>query len=150
MSRTNTKPVEGTDFPSFDASKTTEELRNFAEKGAEQAKETYDRVRSGADDARKAFEASLETAKTVGDEIVLKSIAAFRAGTEANLSQVEALVNAKSFSEMIELQSSFIRRQMEFAIDQTREFQAISQKAATELAKPVKDVFERALKQTAA
>ena len=104
---------------------------------------------TSADDARKAFEASMESVKTVGDEIVLKSVAAVRAGTEANLAQVEALVTAKSFSDVVELQSSFLRKQMEFALDQAREFQALTQKATIELTKPVKDAFEKALKQPA-
>ncbi|WEX08809.1 phasin [Chelativorans sp. AA-79] len=149
MSKTTNKATESVEFPTFDPSAATEQLRSFAEKSAEQGKETYERMRTGAEDARKAFEASLETVKTVGDEFVLKSIAALRAGTEANLSQVEALVGAKSFSDVVELQSSFLRKQMEFAMDQTREFQALSQKAATELSKPVKDAFEKAAKQAA-
>jgi phasin len=150
MSKTSNKPTEGVEFPTFDASKTTEQLRTLAEKTAEQTKETYERMKTGAEDARKVFEESLETVKTVSDEVVLKSIAAMRAGAEANFTQFEALVGAKSFSEVVELQSSFLRKQMELALDQAREFQAISQKAATDLSKPVKDVFEKALKQTAA
>lgn len=150
MSKTSNKAETTTEFPTFDASKATEQLRSFAEKGAEQTKEAYERMKNGAEDARKAFESSFETAKTVGDELVLKSIAAMRAGTEANFSQFEALVGAKSFSEVIELQSTFMRKQMELAMEQAREFQEISQKASNEFAKPVKEVFEKALKQTAA
>ncbi|WP_159592955.1 MULTISPECIES: phasin [Chelativorans] len=149
MSKTSNKP-EGTEFPTFDASKATEQFRSFAEKSAEQTRETYEKMKSGAEDARKAFEASFENAKSVGDELVLKSIAAMRVGAEANFAQFEALVGASSFSEVIELQSSFLRKQMELAADQAKEFQAISQKAATEVTKPVKDAFEKALKQAAA
>jgi len=147
MTKTSNKAAE--EFPTFDPSAATEQLRNFTEKTAEQAKETYERLKTSADDARKAFEASMESVKTVGDEIVLKSVAAVRAGTEANLAQVEALVTAKSFSDVVELQSSFLRKQMEFALDQAREFQALTQKATIELTKPVKDAFEKALKQPA-
>ncbi|MCT8998775.1 phasin [Chelativorans intermedius] len=149
MSKTSNKP-EGTEFSAFDASQATEQLRSFAEKSAEQTRETYEKMKTGAEDARKAFEASFEKAKSVGDEWVLKSIAAMRTGAEANFAQFEALVGASSFSEVIELQSSFLRKQMEFAADQAKEFQALSQKAATEVTKPVKDAFEKVLKQAAA
>lgn len=149
MSKTNSK-TETNEFPTFDATEATEQLRNIAEKSAEQTRETYDKMKTGAEDTRKAFEASFESAKTVSDEVVLKSISAMRAGAEANFAQFEALVGAKSLSEVIELQSAFMRKQMEFAADQAKEFQSISQKAATEVTKPVKDVFEKALKQTAA
>jgi len=146
---TNNKAAEAADFPGFDPSTAAEQFRSFTEKTAEQAKATYEHMKTSAEDARRAFEASLETVKNVGDEIVLKSVAALRTGTEANLAQVEALVAAKSFSDVIELQSSFLRKQMEFALDQAREFQALSQKATAELTKPVKDVFEKAIKQAA-
>jgi len=149
MSKTS-KAAEGTEFPTFDASKTTEQLRSFAEKTAEQTKEAYERAKDSAEEARKALEASLETAKSVGDRLVLKSIAAMRAGAEANFNQFEALVNAKSFSEVIELQSVFLRKQMELAVDQARDFQAISQEAATEVTKPMRNVFEKVLKQATA
>jgi len=150
MSRTNNKPADTIEFPAFDAQKATEQFRAFTEKTAEQTKETYERLKNSAEETRKAFESSFETVKNVGDEIVLKSIAALRVGTEANLSQAEALVSARSFSEVVELQSAFLRKQMDMALEQAREFQTLSQKAATELSKPVKDAFDKALKQTAA
>jgi phasin len=149
ISMSKTTSNKGPEFSAFDPSTATEQLRSFTEKTADQAKETYERMKMSAEDARKAFEASFDTVKNVSDEILLKSVAAVRAGTEANLAQVEALVAAKSFSDMMELQSSFLRKQMELALDQTREFQTLTQKAAVELTKPVKDAFEKAIKQAA-
>src|SRR5690606_3831355 len=137
MSKTSNKTSEA--FPGFDHSKTTEQLRFFAERTARQTEEAYERMKAGAE----AFEASLEVAKEAGDELILKSIAAMRAGAEANISQFEALANARTFSEVIEIQGAYMRKQTELALDQAREFQAISQKVIAELARPVREAFDK-------
>jgi len=144
MSKTSNKTSEA--FPGFDHSKTTEQLRFFAESTARQTEEAYERMKAGAE----AFEASLEVAKEAGDELILKSIAAMRAGAEANISQFEALANARTFSEVIEIQGAYMRKQTELALDQAREFQAISQKVIAELARPVREAFDKGATQAAA
>lgn len=144
MSKTSNKTSEA--FPGFDHSKTTEQLRFFAERAARQTEEAYERMKAGAE----AFEASLEVAKEAGDELILKSIAAMRAGAEANISQFEALANARTFSEVIEIQGAYMRKQTELALDQAREFQAISQKVIAELARPVREAFDKGATQAAA
>ncbi|MCT8989910.1 phasin family protein [Chelativorans sp. SCAU2101] len=144
MSKTSNKTSEA--FPGFDHSKTTEQLRFFAERTARQTEEAYERMKAGAE----AFEASLEVAKEAGDELILKSIAAMRAGAEANISQFEALANARTFSEVIEIQGAYMRKQTELALDQAREFQAISQKVIAELARPVREAFDKGATQAAA
>lgn len=149
MSKTANKP-EGVEFPSFDASKATEQFRSFAAKGAEQTKEAYDLLKKSSEETRKAFEVSYEKAKAASDELVLKSISAMREGSEANFAQFEALIGARSVSEFVELQSSFLRKQIELAIGQAKEFQGFTEKAVTEVIKPVKDAFEKTLKEAAA
>lgn len=144
MSKTSNKTSEA--FPGFDHSKTTEQLRFFAERAARQTEEAYERMKAGAE----AFEASLEVAKEAGDELILKSIAAMRAGAEANISQFEALANARTFSEVIEIQGAYMRKQTELALDQAREFQAISQKVIAELARPVREAFDKGATQAVA
>ena len=54
------------EFPSFDASKATDQFRAFAEKGVEQSKEVYAKVKAGAEDTQKALESTCETAKSAG------------------------------------------------------------------------------------
>ncbi|MCR4268998.1 phasin [Nitratireductor sp. ZSWI3] len=145
--KTTQKDTEAVEFPTFDATKASEQFRAFAEKGAEQTKEVYARLKAGAEDAQKAFEATFESAKTAGNEFTSKSIAALREGAEANLAHLEALAGARSLADVIELQSTFLRKRMEVAADQMKEFQANSQKSAEVLAKPMKDAFEKAVKE---
>lgn len=138
---------ETVEFPTFDADKTADQLRAFAEKGVEQSKEAYAKIRTGAEATQKALETSFEHAKTAGHELSLKSIAAARANAEAGFSHLEALVAAKSLSEVIELQTAFLRHAVEAAVEQAKDFQTTSTKAAEDVSKPFKEVFENSVKE---
>ncbi|MDX8481526.1 phasin [Mesorhizobium sp. VK24D] len=143
MSKTADKPTE---FPTIDPGKATDQLRAVAEKGVEQSKEALAKFQSGAEDARKAIESTAETAKSVGSELSLKMIGALRANAEADFSHVEALVRAKSLPEVFELQTTFLSKRVEMGVEQAKEFQELTTKAATDVSKPVKDAFEKVLK----
>ncbi len=149
MSKTGSKQAEGPSYRSFEA-EAAEQLRSFAHKGVEQGRQAYEQMKDGSEHARKAFETSFEIARALSDELVLKSLEAAEAGTEAHAAHIEKLAGAKSLSDVAELQSDFVRRQMEFAANQTRAFHAIFQTAGMEFSRPVRDLFDKAVKQTAA
>lgn len=147
MTKTAAKTAETIEFPTFDAEKATDQFRAFAEKGVEQSKETYAKMKTGAETTQKALETTFENAKSVAGDMSLKSIAAARANAEAGFSHLEALVGAKSLSEIIELQTSYLRKSVETAVEQAKDFQSVSTKAADDLSKPMKDAFEKAMKE---
>lgn len=147
MTKAAAKTAETIEFPTFDADKTADQFRAFAEKGVEQSKEAYAKMKTGAENAQKAMESTLETARAAGSEFSMKSIAAARANTEAGFAHLEALVAAKSLSEVIELQTAFLRKAVETAVEQGKDFQAASTKAAEEVSKPMKEAFESIVKE---
>jgi phasin len=147
MSKVVDMPETTTEFPTFDASKATDQFRAFAEKGVEQSKEVYAKVKTGAEDAQKALETTLESAKSASNELSLKTIAALRANSEAGFAHLEALVAARSLAEVVELQTSFFRKRFEMSVEQAKELQAIASKAAEDVAKPIKDVFEKNVRE---
>lgn len=138
--------IDTVEFPAFDASKATEQFRSFAEKGVEQSKEAYAKFKTGADEAQKVLETTFDTVKSVGSELSLKTIATLRANTDAGFNHLEALVAAKSLSEVVELQTAFVRKGFETAVEQSKDFQAVAQKAAEDVSKPFKGAFEKAVK----
>ena len=138
--------IENVEFPSFDASKATDQIRAFAEKGVEQSKEAYSKLKTGAEETQKVLESTFETAKTVSSDLSLKTIAALRSNAEAGFSHLEALIGAKSLSEVVELQTAFLRKRVETTVEQAKELQAVASKAAEDVSKPVKTAFEKALK----
>lgn len=147
MTKTATKTGEISEFPAFDASQATDQFRVFAEKGVEQSKEAYDKLKTGAEEAQKVAEATFEKAKSASTELSLKSIAAMRAAAEANFAHLEAVMGVKSLSELIELQTSFVRKGVEMMVEQSKDFQASSTKAAEDISKPVKAALEKSMKE---
>jgi phasin len=148
MSKTRSAEFADTvEFPSFDASKATDQIRAFTEKGVEQSKEAYAKLKTGAEEAQKAIEATYESAKSVSSDLSLKTIASFRANAEANFAHLEALVGAKSLSEVFELQTSFLRKRVEDTVEQAKDFQTVASKAAEDVAQPMKGAFEKAFKE---
>lgn len=147
MTKTKTADViENVEFPSFDASKATDQFRAFAEKGVEQSKEAYSKMKNGAEEAQKALESSFEATKSASSDLSLKAIAALRANAEASFSHLEALVSAKSFSEVVELQTTFLRKRVEMSVEQAKDFQAVAAKAAEKVSQPLKSAFDKAIK----
>ena len=138
--------IESTALPAFDPPKATVQFRAAAENGAEQSKEALAKLKAGSEDAEKALKSTFETAKSVSKQLSLKTIATLRANAEADFSHFEAPVGAKSLSEVVELHATFLRKRFEMGVEQAKEFQALTTKAATDVSKPVKDAFEKAMK----
>ncbi len=149
MSKTSEKTPEFIEniTTSFDASKAIEQVSAVAEKTVEQSKEVLAKFKAGSETTQKAFESSFETAKTVSSDLSLKTITALRANAEAGFAHLEALVGAKTLSEVVELQTAFVRKQVEKTVEQAKEFQAVTTKAAEDVSKPIKSAFEKAVKE---
>lgn len=139
--------IENVEFPSFDAAKANEQIRAFAEKGVEQSKEAYAKLKSGAEETQKVLESTYETAKSASSDLSLKTVSAFRSNAEAGFSHLEALIGARSLSEVIELQTAFVRKQVETTVQQAKEFQVVATKAAEDVSKPIKVAVEKAFSE---
>ncbi|WP_245419538.1 phasin [Phyllobacterium salinisoli] len=137
-------------FPGFDANAVTDRVREFTEESVAQSKEAYSRFREQAEAAQKTMETTFETAQSNGAELSLKTISALRTNTEAGFSHLEALLGVKTFADGIELQSTFLRRQTELAVEQAKEFQSAAMKAFEAMTKPVKSAVEKAAKDAKA
>lgn len=131
---------------SIDPAKFSESFRDFAEKGAAQTKEAYAKMKEAAEDATKTVEATLESAQAGSVELGLKAIEALRTNAENSLSHMEALLGVKSVAELFELQTAFLRKQAEVAVEQARSLQETSKKVAEKVSAPGKSAAEKAMK----
>ncbi|MBB4195318.1 phasin [Rhizobium aethiopicum] len=130
---------------SFDPSKLAESFREFAEKGAQQSKDAYAKLKTAGEEAGKTLEATVQTAQAGTVEIGLKAIDVLRVNAETSLSHMEALLGVKSVAEFVELQTSFLRKQAELAVDQAKSMQETTKQVAEKLAKPSKEAAEKAM-----
>ncbi len=143
------KPVDM--FPNFDAFampklEVPAIAREAAEKSIEQAREAYAKMKSAAEDATDLLEDTFETTRQGFLDFNLKAVDSAKANTDATFRFVKDLMGVRTVAEAIELQSSFARSQFDALTTQAREMQELATKIATEVGQPVKEAFEKSVK----
>ena len=124
-------------------------FREIAEKSVSQAKETYEKMKSAAEDATDVLEDTYATATKGASDYGLKVIEVTRANTNAAFDYATQLMTVKSISEMVELSTAHTRKQFETLTAQSKELATIAQKVATDTAEPVKESFGKVFKKVA-
>ena len=139
------------ELPNFDMPKLEipAAFREFAEKSVSQAKETYEKMKSAAEEATDVLEDTYATATNGASDYGLKLIETARVNTNATFDFYTELMAVKSFSEWVELSNAHARKQFEMVAGQTKELAALAQKVATETAEPMKDSVTNAFKKVA-
>ncbi|WP_160011676.1 phasin family protein [Rhizobium sp. 18055] len=130
---------------SFDPSKFADSFRDFAEKGSQQSRDAYAKMKSAGEEAGKTLESTMQTAQAGAAEIGHQAIGVLRTSTENSLAHMDALLSVKSVAEFFELQTSFLRKQTELTIEQAKAMQETSKQVAEKLAKPSKEAAEKAM-----
>ncbi len=120
-------------------------MRDFAEKGATQSREAYARMKAAAEEASRTVESTIYSAQAGSMELGIKAIDALRMNADMSFSHMEALIGAKSLSQFLELQTSFMRKQAEVTLEQARSMQDAARKVAEDVAKPGKQAAEKVM-----
>jgi phasin len=114
-------------------------FREFAEKGIAQAKENYEKVKSVAEEATDVMEDTYSTASKGCASYGLKVIETTRANSDAAFDLMGELMSAKSYSEIVELYSAYLRKQFDVLVTQAKELSEHAQKIAADTAEPIKE-----------
>jgi phasin len=114
-------------------------FREFAEKGIAQAKENYEKVKSAAEQATDVLEDTYSTASKGCCGYGLKVIEAARANSNAAFNLMTDLMAAKSYAEVVEKSTAYMRTQFETMTAQAKSLGEEAQKVATETVEPVKE-----------
>ena len=104
-------------------------FRELAEKSVSQAKETYEKMKSAAEEATDLLEDTYATATKGVSDYGLKVIEAARDNANAAFDFATELMTVKSFSEVIELSTAHSRKQFEAVAAQTKELGALAQRS---------------------
>jgi phasin len=121
--------------------------RDLADRGVQQARDNYARVRSAAEEATDFFEETFQNASKGVVEFNTKAIDLARENANNVFDFARQLTGARSLSEAIELQTSFMRRQYEAAVSQSRELGEIANRVTRESARPVTEGVQRATRE---
>ncbi|MBC8129388.1 MAG: phasin family protein [Rhizobiaceae bacterium] len=128
----------------MDPTKMSETFRAMTQKSMEQSKEAYSRMKLAADDATRALETTMEHAHQGSLSLSKKAIEAMRSNAEMGFAHLEKMMGAKSFAEVIEMQTSYVRKQIEMSTDQSKDMQALTQSVAQDMMKPGREAFQKA------
>ena len=139
------------EFPKFDLPKleVPAAFRDLAEKSIAQAKTGYEKMKSAAEEMTTVLEDTYAKASKGTTEYNLKLIEAARINTNAAFDFATELFNAKSLSDVVELSTAHLRKQVEAMTAQTKELTSLAQKVASETAEPIKEGVGKVFKQAA-
>ena len=139
------------EMPKFDMPKfeVPTAFRELAEKGVAMAKENYDKIKGVAEEATDVLEETYSTAAKGCSGYGLKVIDAARVNSNATFNLFGELLNAKSYAEVVELSTSYMRKQFETVTVQARELAEEAQKVATQTAEPIKGSLTSAFNKAA-
>ena len=113
--------------------------REFAERGVQQAKTGYDRFKTLAEDVTATLEDSYAAVSKGLAELNLSALQAAQENANAAFDLARNLVNVKSFSEALALQTAYARQRFDTRVAQAREFVALAGKVANDGALPIRE-----------
>jgi len=128
------------------AAEMQESVRTALEKGVTESRAAFGRAKASAADAANAFELSFAAAKDGVVAINAKALEALRANAEANLDFIKASCAVKTLSELIALQSEFVRKRVDAVTVQFKDLGALAQKTMIETIEPVKEQVAKSFK----
>lgn len=139
------------EMPKFDMPKLEipAAFREFAEKGVAQAKDSYEKLKSAAEETTVTLETVYSSATKGSTDYGHKVIEIARANTNAGFDYAVSLLGAKSLSELVEISTTHSRQQFEAFHAQAKELTALAQKVATETAEPIKSGVTKAFNKVA-
>ena len=128
------------ELPKFDMPKVEmpEAFRDISEKGVQQAKDAYARMKGAAEEATDLAEDTYATATKGAAEYNLKALEALRINMNATFDYTREFLGAKTAAEAVELSTTHLRKQFETLAAQSKDLSALAQKVATETAEPIK------------
>ena len=108
------------------------EMRVLAEKSVEQAKQAIEGFISAAHRTVGVLEGQAETARKGAKDVGAKAMDFAELNITSSFDFAQKLVRAKDVQEMLELQASYVRTQMEVLAEQAKELGQSGSKMATD------------------
>ena len=124
-------------------------FRELAEKGVAQAKDNYEKIKSAAEHATEVMETTYTTASNGCSGYGLKVVETARTNSNAAFDLFGELLTAKSYSEVVEKTTAYMRAQFDTMTAQAKELAEHAQKVATETAEPIKESITTTFRKAA-
>jgi phasin len=128
---------------------TENEAREFTEKTAARAKETYGKVQAAAKESTEVMEQILSTASRGAADFNSHLLEITQENMNAAFDFARQLTRVKSPSEFLELSTAHARKQFEKYTEQTQRLTSLAQKVTTDAAHPLQAGFAKAFNKGA-
>ena len=112
------------------------EMRTFAEKSVEQAKQAVDGFIAAAHKAVSTFEGQAETARKGAKDVTELAMTFAERNITSTFEFAQQLVRAKDIQDVLRLQADYLRTQMQTLSEQAREFGESAGKTARDATRP--------------
>jgi phasin len=112
------------------------DMKAFAEKSVEQARQAFDGFIIAAHRAVSTFEGQSETARQGAKGVTEKAMAFAQKNIASSFDFMQKLVHAKDFQEVVALQSDYVKSQMQVLTEQAKELGETTAKAAKDATTP--------------
>lgn len=112
------------------------DMRVFAEKSVEQAKQAFDGFVTAASRAVSTLEGQTETARQGAKDVAEKAMNFAQKNVAGSFEFMQKLVQAKDFQEVLRLQADYVKTQMQVLAEQAKELGESTTKAAKEATTP--------------
>lgn len=130
----------------MDPAKMVETMRALAEQGLERNKVIFEQIRANSDQMRESMQAGVDTAQQHSSKMSEAAVNAMRQQAEMTFGHLEKMMSVKTLSDAVELQTEFLRKQAEMAVEGAKDFQTMASSAAEDMSKPMKEAAEKAMK----
>ena len=111
------------------------EMRNMAEAGLQQTRNTFDKFLTGAEAAAGSMEQRGATVRAGARDIGSKAIAFAEKNVQSSLDYAQSLLHAKDLTEVMRLHGEFVQVQMRNLAEQATEMGQAVSRAAMDAAK---------------
>jgi phasin len=112
------------------------EMRSMAEASLDQARKTFEKFLSNAQQTAGSIEERGATVRAGAKDISSKAISYAEKNVQASLDYAQSLLHAKDLTEVMRLHSDYVQAQMRALAEQAGEMGQIVSRAAMEAAKP--------------
>ena len=112
------------------------DMKAFAEKSVEQAKQAFEGFISAAHQAVSTLEGQSETARQSAKDVTAKAMTFAQKNIASSFEFMQKLVQAKDFQEVLNLQSDYVKTQMQVLTEQAKELGESTAKAAKDATTP--------------
>ena len=123
--------------------------REFAEKSAARAKDTYGKAHAATEETTKVMERSFSTASKGAADFNLHLLEMAQESMNAAFDFARQLTRVKSPSEFFELSAAHMRKQFENFTEQAKHLATRAQKVTTDAAQPLQSEVAKTFKKSA-